>query len=112
MILMYKNKERYYPLFFRKSNKKNITEQKYIIDTTYVYKWKLYMKYIQSSIIKFRFPSKLNIKLYSLKITQLIELAKEYDIPTEKLSTNKKKITNKTKDELKDDIRKKLGLTL
>lgn len=103
MILMYKNKERHYPLILNKHM---------ILKSDVRLKWKLYFYYIRPSIIKFRFPSKLNIKLYSLKIKELQELAKEYDIGIHKVSKNNKKITNKTKDELKLDIKKKLGIKL
>ena len=70
------------------------------------------MKYIQTDIIKYKFPSKLNIKLYALKINELKELALQYDIDIQKVSNNSKKITYKTKDELKEELRKKLKLTL
>jgi hypothetical protein len=103
VIMMYKNNDRYYPLFFDKH---------YILNSSDQFKWKLYIHHIRESIASFRFPSKLNVKLYSMKLKDLQELAAKYDISIHKLSKNGKKITNKTKTELKTEFGLKLKLTL
>lgn len=106
IILLYKNKERHYPLFFNKSD----TRKSYLISSDQQFKWKLYRYYIQADVLKFRFPSKLNIKLYELKIQELQDLAIEYNISIKKLSSNEKVLKNKTKEELKEELKNKLGL--
>jgi len=100
-ILMYKNKERHYPLFFHNAR---------ILTSASRFQWKLYMNYIQSDIQKFKFVSTLNIKLYSMKLHELQELAKEHNISIKKLSKNNKHVANKTKLDLKNDIKQKLKL--
>lgn len=106
MILMYKNKERHYPLFFNKTKER----KSYIITSEDQFKWKVYRYYIQGDVLKFRFPSKLDVKLYALKIKELQDLAIEYDISIKKLSNDNRKLKNKTKTELKEELKKKLGL--
>jgi len=106
VVLMYKNKERHYPLFFNKTKER----KSYIITSEDQFKWKLYRMNMQPGILKFRFPSKLEVKLYALKIKELQELAKEYDVSIKKLSDDGKKLKNKTKTELKEELKKKLGL--
>lgn len=106
VILMYKNKDRYYPLFFNKTNDR----KSYLITACDQFKWKLYRYNIQKDVLKFRFPSRLEVKLYSLKITELQALAIEYDISVKKLSNDSMKLKNKTKTELKEELKKKLGL--
>src|SRR3989344_5930173 len=108
IILMYKNQDRHYPLFFNKTDER----KSYIITTEDHFKWKLYRYYIQKDVLKFRFPSKLDIKLYAMKIKELQELAIEYDISIKKLSNDSMKLKNKTKTELKEDLKKKLGLQI
>jgi len=107
VILMYKNKERYYPLFFNKAKDRN----GYIILSDDQFKWKLYRFYMQKEILKFKFPSSLEVKLYACKITDLQELAIKYEIPIKKLSKDTFKLKNKNKEELKEDLKRKLGLT-
>lgn len=106
IILMYKNKERHYPLFFDHSE----VHKGHIVTSGDQFKWKLYRYYIQKDVLKFRFPSKLNVKLYALKIKELQALALEYNISIKKLSNDGGKVKNKTKDELKTELKNKLGL--
>jgi len=106
IVLMYKNKDRHYPLFFNKTKERN----SYILTCEDPMTWKLYNLYIQKDITKFRFPSKLGVKLYALKIPELQALALEYNISVKKLSSDGEKLKNKTKDELKEELKNKLGL--
>ena len=92
----------------------NGKEQKWkgrVLDSSDRMAWMLYFNFIQKDIRAHRFPSEYDgIKWYGMKIKDLQEMAKEHKIPIHKLSEDGKRVKNKTKDELKREIKTKLRI--